>query len=69
MSKIPFKNKQRVSIFLDPDKVLQLKRNALDTGVSLSDYLANAGTEYPYRDKELQRLESIAMSRLRQETT
>lgn len=44
MSKIPFKDKKRISIFLTEEKERELKKKAIDVGVSFSDFLSNAGT-------------------------
>ncbi len=44
LSKIPFKDKKRVSIFLTEEKERELKKKAIDAGVSFSNFLSNAGT-------------------------
>lgn len=44
MKKIPFKDKQRVSVFLTAEEELKLRKKALEAGVSLSEYVSRAGT-------------------------
>jgi hypothetical protein len=43
---IPFKKKQRVSIFLTPEKKLELKTKALKAGISLSELISMATIKY-----------------------
>ena len=43
----PFKDKQRVTIFMTEEKELELRKKALEAGVSLSTYLSAAGSITP----------------------
>lgn len=44
MQKVYFKDKKRVTIFLTEEKEKELKKKAIDAGVSLSTLLSTAGT-------------------------
>ena len=37
-------NKKRVGIYIEPDQLKEIKKNAIDKGLSMSDFLVTAGT-------------------------
>jgi len=36
--------KKRVGIYIKPEELKEIKKNAIDTGMSMSDFLVRAGT-------------------------
>lgn len=45
-SEVPFKTKKKVSVFLTQEKEKELKKKAIDLGISLSELVSLSASEY-----------------------